>query len=97
MIVSKFKNVSGLSILAFCLYYMHGSVRAIPTYRVYQLYDMNNNSTFHCVLLQGVHKLDYASHIISACMMVLTTTVAILWYKHACDSCTICNKHAFHT
>ena len=23
------------------MYYIHGSVRAIPTYRVYQLYDWN--------------------------------------------------------
>ena len=42
MPVSKLENVSGLSILAICLYYIYGSVRAIPTYRVYRLYDYHN-------------------------------------------------------
>ena len=39
MTVSKLKNVTGPSILAFCFVLHIWECRAIPTYRVYQLYD----------------------------------------------------------
>ena len=37
------------------MYYIYGRVRAIPTYRVYRLYDSAENGLRMCILKKGVY------------------------------------------
>ena len=43
MSLRKLQILPGLSFKVFVLYYIYGRVRAIPTYRVYRLYDYHES------------------------------------------------------
>ena len=75
MTVSKLKNVSGPSIyfgILFCIT-LYGSVWALPTYRVYRLYD--NNFTQPSIVLES----DYILFPLMCIIIILCRLQG--WYK----------------